>query len=47
MTENSGHSNGDTTNQEDKDVVKTAAVLVAESGIQNKNFGDDENADRD
>ena len=43
----SGHRNGDTTDQEDEDVVETAAVRVAEAGIQAENLGDDEDTNDD
>ena len=45
--ENRGHGNGDTADQEDKDVVKTAAVGVPEAGVQDENLGNDEDANSD
>jgi len=43
--QDSGHGNGDTTNQEDEDVVETATVIVTEAGIQAENLCNDENTD--
>ena len=45
--QDSGHGNGNTTNEEDKDVVETTTVLVAEASVQDKDFGEDENTDGD
>ena len=41
----SGHSNGDTTNEEDEDVVETTTVLVTETGIETEDLSEDENTD--
>lgn len=45
--QNSGHGNWNTTDQEDEDVVKTAAVLVAETCIEYENLREDENTNSD
>lgn len=45
--EDGRHSNGDTTDQEDKDVVKTSSVLVPETGVEDKDLGEDEDTDGD
>lgn len=41
------HGNGDTTNEQDKDVVKTSSVLVSESGVEDEDLEQDEDTDRD
>jgi len=43
----SRHSNGNTTNQENKDIVETAAVVEAETGVKNENLCNNEDTDRD
>ncbi len=45
--QDSGHGNGDTTDQEDQDVVETAAVLEAEAGVEDENFRKNEDTDGD
>ena len=40
------HGNGDTTDQEDKNVIETTTVVVTETGIENKDFCKHENTDR-
>ncbi len=42
-----GHSDGDTTDQEHKDVVDTTAVAVAEASVEDKNLENDEETDGD
>lgn len=42
-----GHGNGDTTNQEDQDVVETATVIVTEAGVEDEDFSNDEDTDGD
>lgn len=39
---NSGHSNGNTTNEEDKDVVETTTVGEAEGSVEDENLCDEE-----
>lgn len=45
--ENSGHGNGDTTNEQDKDVVDTTAVGEAEAGVHDKDLNNNEEGNRD
>jgi len=45
--QDSRHSNGDTTNQEDKNVVETTSVRVSEVGVENENLEQNENTDGD
>ena len=42
-----GHGNGDTSDQKNKDVVETAAVGVAETGVEDQDFRDNEDTDSD
>ena len=42
-----GHSNGDTTDQEDEDVVEPIAVSVVIGRVEDKDFEDDESTDGD
>ena len=43
----SGHSNGDTTNEEDEDVVETTTVCVMEYRVENDNLENDEDTNGD
>lgn len=45
--ENGRHGDGDTTDQEDEDVVETATVRVVEAGVEDDDFEDDEDSDGD
>lgn len=40
------HGNGDTTDEQDKDVVETSSVLVSETGVEDQDFEQDEDTDR-
>jgi hypothetical protein len=42
-----GHGNGDTTDQEDEDVVEPIAVSVVIGRVEDKDFEDDESTDGD
>lgn len=43
--QDSRHGNGDTTNEQDKDVVKTTSVRVSEVGVENQDLEEDEDTD--
>ena len=43
--QDSGHGNRDTTDQEHQDVVETATVVVAETGVQAEDLSNDEDTD--
>lgn len=45
--QDSRHGNGDTTNEQDKDVVETSSVLVSEAGVEDEDLEQDEETDRD
>jgi hypothetical protein len=40
--EDSRHGNGDSTNEQDKDVVESVAVRVAEVGVKDEDLKEDE-----
>lgn len=44
--EDGGHGDGNAADEEDEDVVETITVAVAETGIENEDLGDDEDAVR-
>lgn len=45
--QDSGHGNGDTTNEQDEDVVETTTVGVVEGGVEDDDFEKDEDTDGD
>lgn len=45
--QDSRHGNGDTTNEQDKDVVKTTSVRVSEVGVENQDLEEDKDTDGD
>lgn len=45
--QDSGHGNSNPIDQENKDVVKTTAIVVPEASIEDENFSEDEGSDGD